>query len=134
MKVKNTLATGIETIDWVKVSLDNACKKLLANKSILARILKNCVEEYKDCSLKEIEEKYIEGTPEIARTSVHQDELADRGENVEGIRKGIEKGEVLLSSLMKSLFADGRDEDAMLALEDESMRKKLYKEYGIIDK
>ena len=51
-----------------------------------------------------------------------------------GMKKGIEKGEALLSSLMKRLFAEGRDEDAMLALEDENLRKKLYKEYGIVTK
>ena len=34
---------------------------------------------------------------------------------------------------MNKLFADGRAEDAKLAASDEEARKRLYKEYGIID-
>lgn len=58
MKEKNTLAKNIEAAGSYKASLDTTCKKLLANKIILAWILKNCVEEYKDCTIREIEEKY----------------------------------------------------------------------------
>ncbi len=53
---------------------DEACKKLLANKPILARIMKYCLDEYKDCDVKDIEEKYIEGTPEIGSVGVHSDQ------------------------------------------------------------
>lgn len=53
---------------------DEACKKLLANKPILARIMKYCLDEYKDCDVKDIEEKYIEGTPEIGTIGVHSDQ------------------------------------------------------------
>lgn len=74
MEVKNALAKNLETIEKEKVSLDSACKKLLANKSILAWIMKECVEEYRECSLEEIESKYIEGHPKVSREAVHQDE------------------------------------------------------------
>ncbi|MCM1047446.1 MAG: hypothetical protein NC433_03380 [Clostridiales bacterium] len=83
MKAKNTLARNIETADSKKAALDTVCKKLIANKSILARILKTCVEEYKDCSLKDIEEKYIEGIPSISHEAVHQDENID-GDSIKG--------------------------------------------------
>ncbi len=53
---------------------DEAAKKLLANKIVLAHILKGCVEEYKDCSINDIAEKYIEGEPEIGTVGVHRDE------------------------------------------------------------
>lgn len=46
MKAKSTLAKNIEIADDNEVSLDRVCKKLLANKSILAWILKTCIEEY----------------------------------------------------------------------------------------
>ena len=36
---------------------DNVCKKLLANKVILAWIMKSCMEEYEDCSIEEITQK-----------------------------------------------------------------------------
>lgn len=86
MKVKNTLAKNIETADNGKTALDAVCKKLLANKNILAWILKTCVKEYENCSLKEIEEKYIEGTPIVAQDAVHQDETAEDGDSVKGGR------------------------------------------------
>ena len=76
MKEENTLAKNIETADGYKTSLDTVCKKLLAHKIILAWIMKSCVEEYKDCSIREIEEKYIEDIPEISKTAVHRDETA----------------------------------------------------------
>lgn len=44
--------------------LDNLCKRIISNKRILAWIMKSCVEEYKECSIEDIEEKYIEGTPD----------------------------------------------------------------------
>ena len=49
-------------------------KKLLANKQILAQIMKGCVDEYSECSVDEIAEKYIEGTPEVGTVGVHVDD------------------------------------------------------------
>lgn len=86
MKTDNLLAKNMETADGEKAALDAVCKKLIANKSILAWILKICVEEFGDCSLKDIEEKYIEGMPVIARDAVHQDETASVGDLVKGTR------------------------------------------------
>ena len=44
---------------------DQSCKIVLANKVFLSRILKRCVEEYKDCTYEEIA-GFIEGEPEIS--------------------------------------------------------------------
>ena len=84
METENTLARRI-TGAGLCASYDEACKRLLANKQILAWILKNCTEEFRDYSIKEIVEKYIEGTPEIAEKTVHQDEKGEfvRGDNSE---------------------------------------------------
>lgn len=46
-----------------------------------------------------------------------------------GIKEGIEKG----IKLMQYLYADGRLEDARLAAEDQEVRKRLYREYGLTD-
>lgn len=86
MEVKNTLARNIEAVEANKNSLDKVCKKLLSNKVVLARILKTCVKEYKDCSLKDIEEKYIEGLPQVAQSPVHQDEITENSGSVTGSR------------------------------------------------
>ncbi len=53
---------------------DKATKKLLANKLVLAHIMKGCVEEYRSCPVHEIAEKYIEGEPEIGTVGVHADD------------------------------------------------------------
>ena len=62
--------------------LDAAVKEVLANKQILARILKECVTEYKDCDIKDIEEKYIEGEPSISSIPVHR---TDGTPNIHGM-------------------------------------------------
>lgn len=49
----------------------------------------------------------------------------------EGKAEGVIEGEQKLSELIKRLLDDSRLEDARLAAEDETIRKRLYKEYGI---
>ena len=66
-----------------KARYDEVCKRLLSYKSILAWILKECVREYKDCDVKDIAEKYIEGSPQISAWPVHPDEGVINGANSE---------------------------------------------------
>lgn len=73
MEVENVLAKNI-TAAGDKAALDAACKRLLANKVILAWIMKSCMDEYRDYPIDEIAEKYIEGTPQIGQVAVHPDE------------------------------------------------------------
>lgn len=73
MEVETTLAQEIRAKEG-KEKYDAACKRLLSQKSILAWILKSCVEEYRDCSITDIAEKYIEGTPQISVVPVNPDE------------------------------------------------------------
>ncbi len=76
MEVENTLASGI-TAAGEGAAYDAACKRLLANKSILSRLMKACVDEYKDCDVDEIARKYIEGEPQVSGTPVFPDEDVD---------------------------------------------------------
>ena len=55
-------------------SYDEAAKKLLANKIVLAHILKECATEYGDCTVAEIAGKYIQGEPEIGVVGVNKDD------------------------------------------------------------
>lgn len=72
--IKQTqIADNIDVTD-TEASYDSACKKLLSNKQILAWILKGTVQEFKDCEIREIAEKYIEGMPEVAKVLVHPGE------------------------------------------------------------
>ena len=73
MEVETTLAKGIETAGE-NARYDAACKRLLSEKSILAWIMKSCLEEYRDCSISDIVEKYIEGEPSVERIPVAPDE------------------------------------------------------------
>ena len=57
--------TSIEDLHIEDARRDQSCKIVLANKVFLSRILKRCVEEYKDCTYEEIA-GYIEGEPEIS--------------------------------------------------------------------
>ena len=67
------LAHTITQTDY-EARYDRAAKKLLANKLVLAHILKECVREYRDCSIMDIAQKYIEGEPEIGTTGVYMDD------------------------------------------------------------
>ena len=86
MKAESTLSKMISTAGE-KAAYDNACKRLLANKIILAWIMKSCLEEYRDCEIPEIASKYIEGEAQISEAAVHPDEetesLQIRGLNTE---------------------------------------------------
>lgn len=76
MRVESTLAKMISTAGE-KAAYDNACKRLLANKIILAWIMKSCLEEYRDCGISEIASKYIEGEAQISEAAVYPDEEAE---------------------------------------------------------
>ena len=72
MKTQTTLASDLDT--WQEErKLDEACCRLVANKVILARLLKAVVQEYQDCSVEELEQKYLEGEPSILSSAVDQD-------------------------------------------------------------
>ena len=79
MTRENILSQTISTAGQSESTVyDNVCKKLLGNKVILAWIMKSCMEEYEDCSIEEITQKYIEGEPQISDTAVHQDEVLEQ--------------------------------------------------------
>lgn len=78
MKVSTTIANNIHIADD-KARYDAACRRLLSDKMILAWIMKNCLEEFRDCGIKEIADQYIEGKPSVADVPVHPDEEALSG-------------------------------------------------------
>ncbi len=72
MEQQTRIANVIDSVGS-NASYDNAVKSLLANKSILAWILKCCVTEFKPFSLATIVE-CIKGTPEVSTKAVHRNE------------------------------------------------------------
>ena len=73
MKIQNSLAKRVDAAG-IMASYDEACKQVLANKIILAWIIKYSTKDYSDYSVEEIAEKYIDGEPKISKESVHRDE------------------------------------------------------------
>ena len=73
MDWETTTAQGLH-ITELSARYDAACKRVLSEKSILAWIMKSCLEEYQDCNVQEIAEKYIEGQPQVASVPVLPDE------------------------------------------------------------
>ena len=69
MSVESNTVNGV-FMDGDNASYDKNAKKFLSEKTLLARILKHLVTEFKDSSLKDIEEKYIEGEPKVAINTV----------------------------------------------------------------
>ena len=69
---RTTLSQSIDTVSD-KEKYDAACKKILAEKIILAWIMKYTVKEYAEYEVQEIAERYIEGTPQVAQVAVLPD-------------------------------------------------------------
>ena len=74
-----------------KSSYDEACKKLLSNKIILAWIMKSCIEEYRDIAAEEIAEKYIEGSPAVGEDPVFPDEKPPLIQGMDTVDKSIQE-------------------------------------------
>ena len=73
MDAETTIAQGLHVTDD-SAGYDAACKRVLSEKAILARIMKSCLEEYKECEVNDIAEKYIEGQPQVSTVPVLPDE------------------------------------------------------------
>ena len=58
MELETTLSQTIRTAGS-NSDYDSACKRLLSEKIILAWIMKNCLEEYRECSISEIIENIL---------------------------------------------------------------------------
>lgn len=57
-----------------QMQYDAACKKVLAEKIILAWIMKHTMKAYAECEVREIVKKYIVGEPKVVETPVLPDE------------------------------------------------------------
>ena len=71
-------------LDERNAAYDSLAKRFLARKSILAHILKHTVAEFADCSLQDIERKYIEGDPTSTINTIPLDDTLDiKGKHTE---------------------------------------------------
>ena len=131
VKLENTLAKHI-TAAGESAAYDSACKRLLANKIILAWIMKSCLEEYRECDVKEIAEKYIEGTPQIAQEPVNPDEIVGN-EQIQGMNtedSTIHEGTITYDIRFQALVP-GTDDMVSLFINIEA-QSNFYPGYPII--
>ena len=84
MEEATTIARGLHITD-VCSRYDAACKRILAEKIVLAWIMKYCLNEFQNCDINDIATKYIEEEPEPSYSSVMPDEQGSmiRGLNSE---------------------------------------------------
>ena len=103
-----------------RAGYDAACKAVLSQRVILARILKKCVEEYKDCTPEEIA-GYIEKDPIVGKAEVARGRTnaAIAGNNTEDatLNEGTVRYDVLFTSVLP-----GSDETIGLIINIEAQR------------
>ncbi len=72
--VPSELAQNLKAADEdAAFKYDESARNIVAQKSVLAYILKSALDEYAEHTVQEIAEKFIEGEPELRKIAVHQD-------------------------------------------------------------
>lgn len=133
MKRKSILYKDLE-VSRAKEIYDESCKNILANKIILAWIMKSCMKEYKDYSICDIADHYIEGTPEISQREVHRDEAPAsdpgkiRGENTED--KAVNEGTVRYDIMFRAILPQGQEQIELII--NIEAQKDFYPGYPLI--
>lgn len=87
---------------------DSCCRKILADKPLLAYILKFCVPEYKDYSIKDIAQNFIEGKVEVENKTVFEEdgiqEVMPRIYGLVTVHNTIQEGTVYFDIIFESLL------------------------------
>ena len=73
MQQKEDLPSEYHASDYRNPTYDQHAKRLLAQRAIMARLLKRTVPEFKEATISDIAEKYIEGTPQISEIPIDRD-------------------------------------------------------------
>ena len=120
--METTLAKDLANADD-KARYDEACRKLLADKHVLAWIMKQTVHEYRDSSIEDIVRKYIEGSPDVGIIPVDPDATnkADAGK-IQGLAnddKSLTEGNIFYD-IKFSALAPSLDEAVYLVMNIES--------------
>ena len=113
MGEETTIAQGLYVTDD-SAGYDAACKRVLSEKAILARIMKSCLEEYKDCDVNDIAEKYIEGTPQVSAVPVLPDEEGTVISGMDTEDKSVHEGTVTYDIRFRAIVPDSRERIALI--------------------
>ena len=110
---ETTIAQGLYVTDD-SAGYDAACKRVLSEKAILARIMKSCLEEYKDCDVGDIAEKYIEGQPQVSNVPVLPDEGGTVINGMDTEDKSVREGMVTYDIRFHAIVPDSREEIGLI--------------------
>ena len=113
-------------LDEQNASYDKLAKQFLSRKSILAQILKYAVTEFAECSLKDIEEKYIEGNPSLSINTVPLDDTLDiKGKNTESNspNEGLVTFDIIFDAIAPQ---GGKPVKIIINLEPQKTTKKIH--------
>jgi len=105
MDEETTVAQGLHTTDD-SAGYDAACKRVLSEKAILARIMQACLTEYRNCPVRDIEEKYIEGQPQVSSVPVLPDEEGSVISGLDTEDKSVHEGTVTYDIRFRSIAPD----------------------------
>ncbi len=129
MDGETTIAQGLHTTDD-SAGYDAACKRVLSEKAILARIMKACLDEYKDCDVNDIAEKYIEGQPQVSAVPVLPDEGGTIISGLDTEDKSVREGTVTYDIRFRAI-APGSGEPIALIVNVEA-QNDFYPGYPLI--
>ncbi len=74
VEIPNEIAQNLRAADGgLSARYDASARNLVAQRPILAYILKSALDEYKDYTVQVIAEEFIEGNPQVKEIAVHQD-------------------------------------------------------------
>ena len=124
-----TIAKDIAVTERI-AQYDASAKRLLANKVILAHIMHETMEEYKNCSIEDIQNLYIEGEPIVAGVGVHQDTSLPKikGANVEST--SINEGKITYDIRFDALLPN--TEEPIYIIVNVEMQKQTPSQYAIL--
>ena len=129
MEMETTMAQGLHITDE-NAGYDAACKRVLSEKAILARIMKACLEEYKNCDVNDIAGKYIEGQPQVSEVPVLPDESGSVISGMDTEDKSIREGSVTYDIRFRAVVP-GTEEQIGLIINVEA-QNDFYPGYPII--
>jgi hypothetical protein len=113
VEVETTIAQGLHVTDD-SAGYDAACKRVLSEKAILARIMKACLEEYTDCDVGDIAEKYIEGQPQVSAVPVLPDENGTVISGMDTEDKSVREGTVTYDIRFRAIVPGSGERIALI--------------------
>ena len=113
MDIETTAAQGLHVTDD-STGYDAACKRVLSEKAILARIMKSCLEEYKECAVSDIAEKYIEGQPQVSAVPVLPDEDSTVISGMDTEDKSVREGSVTYDIRFRAIAPSSGEQIALI--------------------